>query len=117
MFHPVAVGKPFLRRRVIEGAGMLCQPALQIGFRDFIPIIEDDDGQPFVERIERGALGDDDVAEVFAVLNDLGADKFCRDLAEEHAALNYKAIDSLEISPDARAECRELTQFLLERDY
>lgn len=62
-------------------------------------------------------LTDDDVAEVFAVLNDLRADKFCSDLAEEHAALNYKAIDSLEISPDARAECRELTQFFLERDY
>ena len=62
-------------------------------------------------------LTDDDVAEVFGVLDDLKADAFCRDLAETHAARNYQAVDSIEISPEARAECRELTQFLLERDY
>ena len=62
-------------------------------------------------------LNDDDVAEVFGVLEDLKADAFCRDLAETHAARNYQAVDSIEISPEARAECRELTQFLLERDY
>ena len=62
-------------------------------------------------------LTDEDVAEVFGVLDELDADKFCRNLAEEHAKLNYEAVGSIEISPEARAECRELTQFLLERDY
>ncbi len=62
-------------------------------------------------------LSDDEVADVLAAMDSLGTQRFCYDLAKEHAAQSVEELAGIELAPAARRECEELAQFLLEREY
>ncbi len=62
-------------------------------------------------------LTDADIADVLSIMDDLDTAGFCGSLAKEHGERGLEALAHIELGPKARAECQEMTAFLLERDY
>jgi geranylgeranyl diphosphate synthase type I len=62
-------------------------------------------------------LTETDIADVISIMDELDTAGFCSSLAKEHGELGLQALSEAELGPKARAECEEMTAFLLERDY
>ncbi len=62
-------------------------------------------------------LDEADIESVLGVLADLGTQQVCEAIADKQADRSVAELDTVELSPKARRECEELTQFLLKRDY
>lgn len=65
----------------------------------------------------RPQLGDEEVSLVLRCLDSLGAQAYCRQVAEEHKGEALAILQRLPLDRQAAAELRELAAFLLEREF
>ena len=62
-------------------------------------------------------LSEQDVADLLEIFHELKSYEFCQGMAQEQASQTLEELAQVEISPSARAECEEMVQFLLKRDF
>lgn len=62
-------------------------------------------------------LTDADLADVLTIFTEVGSARYCEELAQQTASASLRHIETIEIAPQAKRECAEMTRFLLEREY
>ena len=62
-------------------------------------------------------LSDSDVSTVLSALDSVGAQAYCRTMAEEYRERALPELDHAGLSKRPAAELRQVADFILERDY
>lgn len=65
----------------------------------------------------KGAVDAEDVDKVIQILEHLGAREYCQEKAKDYYREALVELDGAELSPKAKEELREVTTFLVEREY
>lgn len=69
------------------------------------------------EIYRRDSLSKSDVAEVLAILDQVGALPFCQEITARHARQALQELAGIPLAPEALAELEEVVAFLLEREF